>query len=270
MSFSLPYVPLEEAKAAGGLRLVLNAGAPGLWSEAAKAILHFKGIEFIPVAHLGGMENAEIVAWTGVPNAPVAMYENERPRSHWSEILLLAERLAPEPRLVPANEADRVKMMGIAHEICGEDGFGWNRRLALFDLNEASAREKAAEKDPGALARPNEPIARMRYRYSANANAETVERRVVTILRYLTQVLEEQEAAGSHWFVSDDVTAADIYWAAFSNLVAPMDHAICPMPDFYRTSAGMRSAAVEAALSPSLIEHRDRVVQKCFRVPMQF
>ena len=270
MSFTIPYVPVEEARAAGGLRMVLNAGAPGPWSEAAKGILRYKSIDFIPVAHLGGMDNTEIVAWTGVANAPAAMYGNERPRTHWSEILLLAERLAPEPRLIPEKEEDRVRMFGIAHEICGEDGLGWNRRLQMFDGNEASARAKAAQKDPTAADKPNEPIARMRFRYSANAEIAVAERRQIAILNYLTDLLRKQEAAGSPWFVGDTMTAADIYWAAFSNLMAPMDHDVCPMPDFYRKSAGRRSPELEAAISPALIAHRDRVAQLCFDPPMRF
>lgn len=270
MSFTLPYVPLDEARAAGGLRMVLNAGAPGPWSEAAKGILRYKGIDFVPVAHLGGMENVELVAWTGIANAPVAMYGDERPRSHWSEILLLAERLAPEPRLIPEDEADRVRMFGIAHEICGEDGLGWNRRLQMFDRNEATARAKVAEKDPAAAEKPNVPIARMRYRYSANADIAVAEARQIAILNFLTDLLRRQEAAGSPWFIGDTLTAADIYWAAFSNLVAPMAPDVCPMPDFYRHSADRRSPDLDAAISPALLAHRDRVARLCFDPPMRF
>jgi glutathione S-transferase len=270
MSAPLPYVPLEAARAAGGLRMVLNAGAPGPWSEAAKGILRVKGIGYVPVAHLGGMENAEVVAWTGVANAPVAMFEDERPRSHWSEILLLAERLAPEPRLIPQDQGLRVRMMGICQEICGEDGLGWNRRLQLFDANEASARAKAAQKDAAALDQPNVPIARMRFRYSANADLAATDQRLIAILDHLTALLELQAATGSPWFVGTSMTAADIYWAAFSNLFAPMSPEVCPMPDYYRAGAGQCSPELCAALSSALIDHRDRTARIAFEVPMRF
>lgn len=80
-------------------RPVLNAGVPGPWSEAAKALFKIRGIAFVPVAHVGGMDNADLVDRTGIANAPVAMFADERPRADWSEILLLAERLSAEPRL---------------------------------------------------------------------------------------------------------------------------------------------------------------------------
>jgi len=267
---TLNYIPLEQARAAGGLRMVLNAAAPGPWSEAAKAMLRIKGIDYIPVAHQGGMENAELVAWTRIENAPVAMYGDERARSHWSEILLLAERLGPDPALIPADQELRARMMGICHEICGEDGLGWNRRLQMFEASEATAREKAAETDPAARDEPNVPIARMRYRYSPNTDQSVPEARCITILDYLTGLLERQAQAGSPWFVGDTMTAADIYWAAFSNLFAPMAHEVCPMPDYYRTIAGAVSPAMARAISPALIEHRDRTTLAAFEVPMRF
>ena len=48
-----------------------------------------------------------------------------------AEILLLAERLAPTPSLLPADPAVRALAFGLAHEICGEAGLGWSRRLQM-------------------------------------------------------------------------------------------------------------------------------------------
>ena len=158
------------------ISLVLNSLVPGPWSEAAKGLLHVKGISYLPVAHLGGMENSELVAWTGIANAPVAVYDDERPRAHWSEILMLAERLNPEPSLIPADQSDRVVMMGICHEICGEDGLGWNRRLQLIAMNESRARAKAATDQPNAATE------RLRHRYSGNAAMAEAERRMIATL----------------------------------------------------------------------------------------
>ena len=45
----MDYISVEEAINAPGLRLVLSAGLPGPWGEAAKAILSYKGLEFTPV-----------------------------------------------------------------------------------------------------------------------------------------------------------------------------------------------------------------------------
>jgi glutathione S-transferase len=266
----LDYVPLDEARKAGGLRLVLNSLVPGPWSEAAKGIFRVKGIPYLPVAHLGGMENSELVAWTGIANAPVAMYESERPRSHWSEILLLAERLSPDPPLVPADQVDRVTMMGICQEICGEDGLGWNRRLQLITTNEARARDKAAGHDRASADQPNTASQRLRHRYSGNAAMEDAERRMIATLDDLTARLRSQAQAGSPWFVGNAMTAADIYWAAFSNLFDAMAEEVCPMPDFYRLGAAAKSPELARAVSVELIAHRDRTAEAAFEKPMRF
>lgn len=270
MKATLNYIPAAQARDLPGLRLVLNAGVPGPWSEAAKALFHVKGIPFVAVPHIGGMPNEELVAWTGIANAPVAMLDDERPRAHWSEILLLAERLVPEPRLLPQDQALRVQVLGLSHEICGEDGLGWNRRLQLFEQSEASARRKAAEKDPAALDRPNVPIARMRFRYSPNTDMAAAENRILAILAHLDAALAANRAAGSDWFVGDAMTAADIYWTAFSNMFAPIAHERCPMPSYYRDSAVVQSDAVARAITPALLDHRDKVAAICFENPMRF
>ena len=48
-----------------------------------------------------------------------------------------APRLAPAPPLIPARADERALAFGLAHEICGEGGLGWSRRLQLIhaDLN---------------------------------------------------------------------------------------------------------------------------------------
>ncbi|MDB4933156.1 MAG: hypothetical protein JWP87_128 [Labilithrix sp.] len=43
------YVALEEARTATGMKLVVAASVPSPWSEAAKGILHVKGIEALLV-----------------------------------------------------------------------------------------------------------------------------------------------------------------------------------------------------------------------------
>ncbi|WP_394658504.1 hypothetical protein [uncultured Novosphingobium sp.] len=270
MSSGLSYVPATQARDLLGLRLVLNAGVPGPWSEAAKALFYIKGIPFVPVPHKGGMPNEELVAWTGIANAPVAMLDDERPRAHWSEILMLAERLAPEPRLIPQDEALRVQVLGLCHEICGEDGLGWNRRLQLLERSEITARRKAAEKDPTALDRPNVPIARMRFRYSPNGDLAAAEQRILAILAHLDAALAANRAKGADWLVGERMTAADIYWTAFSNMFVPIPHDRCPMPDFYREAALVQSAAVSSAVTADLLDHRDKVAAICFENPMRF
>ncbi len=122
------YITVEEAIGSLGLRVAFTRGVPGPWGEAVKAFLTIKRIPFSPVAEDGGQPNEALLPWTGQNSAPVPILDDERPRAHWSELLMLAERLQPEPRLVPANEDERTLMFGIAHALCGEDGFGWSAR----------------------------------------------------------------------------------------------------------------------------------------------
>ena len=56
-------------------------------------------------------------------------WNDERPRSTWIEQLYLAERLQPEPALIPANADDRVLMFGLINEICGENGLVYQKDL---------------------------------------------------------------------------------------------------------------------------------------------
>jgi hypothetical protein len=70
--------------------------------------------------------------WAGQRSGPILMYNNEWPRAGWAEILLLSERLTPNPSLLPKDAAERALVFGLAHEICGEQGVAWSRRLQLI------------------------------------------------------------------------------------------------------------------------------------------
>ena len=87
------YVSVEEAIKRSGLRMVVVGDVPSPWGEAAKGILHIKGIEWVAVRLT--YDSEPLKQWAGQRSAPVMIYENESPRSGWAEILLLAERLAP-------------------------------------------------------------------------------------------------------------------------------------------------------------------------------
>ena len=95
------WIDVEKARDLPGLRLVLTTGLPGPWGEAAKGIFHVKRIPFARVRQDAGGANDALFAWTGHRNAPIAVFADEPARTGWSEILFLAERLAPEPSLIP-------------------------------------------------------------------------------------------------------------------------------------------------------------------------
>ena len=129
----MEFVDVETAKNSPGLRGAFVGGAPSPWGEAAKDFFHIKKIPYVRTRYLSGGDNTALVEWTGVDSGPAIMYENEAPRSGWAEVLLLAERLAPEPRLIPEDPAQRALLFGLAHELCGEMGFGWSMRNVMVD-----------------------------------------------------------------------------------------------------------------------------------------
>ena len=70
-----------------------------------------------------GEPNEEIVAWGGEASGPIVAWAKEKPIHRWIDILYLAERLAPKPSLIPADATQRALMIGLSHEICGENGY---------------------------------------------------------------------------------------------------------------------------------------------------
>jgi glutathione S-transferase len=256
------YVEVEEGRRLPGLRLVLTAGVPGPWSEAAKAMFHVKGIPFVRVRQEGGGENRALLEWTGQTSAPVAVWNDEPPRTTSLEILHLAERLAPEPRLLPEAPEERAMVLGTCLEIIGELGLGWCRRLMILDAVLSRMPEGVA---------PPPPIARMagKYGYSREA-AAAAPGRVTAILGMLDRRLAGQEAQGRRFFFGDRVSAADLYWATFAAMFAPLPPDLCPMPEGIRQMYSLPYPAVSEALSARLLAHRDRIYRELLELPLDF
>lgn len=253
----MKFVDVEEARALSGLRLVLTTGVPGPWGEAAKGICHVKRLPYVAVRQEGGGENAALAAWTGQTSAPVAVWNEEPPRTTSLGILFLAERLVPTPALIPEDADERARMFGYTHEIIGEQGLGWSRRLMLLHPILAAAGDSA----PAGVRRLAE-----KYGYSPEA-AEAAPWRVVAILRMLAAQLDRQRLAGRPFLVGSHLTALDVYWATFAAMLEPLPDDQCPMP------AGMRmlytaSGPVRDALDPALLAHRDFVYREYLRLPV--
>ena len=128
----MQYVDINEAIQMQGLRIVIVKAMPSAWGVAAKAMIEFKELDFVVTHQLPMTENPELLAWSGVNSGPVVAWNEEAPINRWNDILFLLERLNPKKRLVPENAIQRIQVMGLSHEICGELGFGWNRRLDLI------------------------------------------------------------------------------------------------------------------------------------------
>lgn len=260
----MEYVEVEEARARAGLRLVLTEGVPGPWGEAAKAVFHVKGIPYTPVRQLGGRPNDALRAWTGFDNAPQAVFEGERARTGWAEIVLLAERLAPEPALLPADPRERAWAFGLLHEIAGEMGFAWCRRLQLLH----PILQLPEDSVPAPL---RQSVARLgaKYGYSPEC-AAVADRRVVEILSLLSDVLREQQERGHPVFVGGALSAVDLYWAAFAAMLQPLPPEQCPMDDMLRGGYTLADREALAAADPLLLAHRDRIYRDRLTLPLDF
>ncbi len=255
----MEFVDLEEAKRRSGLRLVVVGGIPSPWSEAAKGILHVERVPFVLVHMTPG--DGELAEWTGQSSAPVAIYGDEAPRGGWAEILLLAERLAATPSLLPGDPEQRALLFGLSHEICGEMGLGWCRRLV-------GVHDSFDSDGMAGYARPVAEYLAGKYGYRPG-EGDQVRRRVREQLRMLAARLHAASKAGSDYYLGDSLTALDIYSAAFMAIFRPLPPEQCPMPDALREAFGTLDAETEKALDPILLEHRDIVYGRHLELPLQ-
>ena len=259
------WLDVAQARGLPGLRLVLTAGVPGPWGEAAKGLFFAKRIPYARVRQVGGAENAELLAWTGHDNAPQAIFADEPARTVWPEIVFLAERLALEPALIPADPAEREQMFGLAHELAGENGLGWSRRLMLLDRTLSLPTSALAADHP---VRAQVAGLGRKYGYSAAA-AQAAPARVAGILRLLSVQLAAQQRSGRHYLVGERLSALDIYWAAFAAMVSPLPESQCAMPAALRPMYELNDPALRAACSPELLAHRDLVYREHLELPVE-
>jgi glutathione S-transferase len=255
------YRSIEEARRLPGLRLVLTPGGPGPWSEAAKGFFHVKALEYVPVAQTGEAGHQPLIDWTGQSLAPVAVLDDEEPAVALSDILWLAERLAPAPPLVPHDPEERVRMFGLMRELSGRWGFGWARRLVMLGENLARQPEGPGRDWTLGFAR--------KFHYSPDAAAAAQER-VAEVLELLSRQLAAQRTRGRRYLVGTALSGLDIVWAAFAAMVAPLPEEVCPMSRGLRRMYTAGDPGTLAALDAALLEHRDAVYRDHLRLPLDF
>jgi glutathione S-transferase len=250
------YIGVEEARQRGGLRMVVVGDVPSPWGEAAKGILHIKDIEWAAVRLV--YDSEPLREWAGQRSGPVAIYGNERPRAGWAEILLLAERLAPTPSLLPAIPAERALAFGISHEICGEAGLGWSRRLQLI--------HSGLQSNGGFP----EQVARhlgKKYGYRPETGVAATSR-VASLLGMLAARLKSQYQKGSRYYIGNSLTAVDVYSATFMALFRPLPPEQCAMSANVRAAFETCDAQTAAVLDPILLEHRDMMYAEHLELPL--
>ena len=255
------YVEVEQAIGMPGLRVVLTTGVPGPWGEAAKGILRIKKIPYVKVAQRLGGDMTALVKWTAQDSAPVFMYNDERPRTVWLEQLTFAERLAPEPSLIPADARDRILMFGLSNEICGENGLGWSRRLMMTHSTMLNpAVPEAAKKGAVAFL--------ARYGGYSSQIAASAAGHVAEIVRSMADQLASQQAMGSRFLIGDRISALDIYWAAFAALIKPLPDEQCKITPGFRRMYDCADPAVVEATTAQLLEHRDFIYREYMELPL--
>jgi glutathione S-transferase len=251
MASPTTFVDLDTARTTRGLRLVVASGIPSPWSEAAKGIFRLEGIPFVAV-RLGPFDK-EVRQWTRARNAPVAMFDDEPARTGWADILELSQRLAPRPSLIPAAPADRVRMFGLAHELMGEGGVLWCGRL--LTIAEGLATEGARGFPPmvGQYLAP-------RYGFAPD-RLPAARARVGEGVSLLAEALGRQP-----YFFGDRPTALDVYSAAATNILDPLPEEKCAiLPPIRHAFESMKGVL---AVPPTLLEHRDRMMERHLELPV--
>lgn len=250
------FASITQIREMPGLRMATLRGVPSPWTEAAKGLFRIKQLDCQYGAQGEDDPERAILEWMGNSTIPVVVYDQETPRTGWAEILILAERLAPEPRLIPNDAAQRIDMFGLAHEICGEMGLGWAYRLLMLK-GSMSHGDDAPQFPP--------PVAnRLAQKYGFNpAHVQQAKGRVCEILELLSARI-----AGREYLVGQDLSAADIYWATFANLLIPLPddemHAI-PM---IREAYTCRDDEILAAISTELRAHQSRIYDAHLELPV--
>jgi hypothetical protein len=256
----MEYLTVEDAKEQTGLRLVLTKGVPGPWSEAAKAIFKLRQVEFVPVEQKGGGKNPELVQWTNHRNAPIALYNNEAPRVRWLELLDLAERLGSGPSLVPEDRTQRMFMIGLINEIAGECGFAWNARLLMLNMGYQMQGADAVAKNPMYADYLFDPD-------TVNKAKEQVESFLADMSAHIST--HKSQGQENHYLIGDNLTAADVYWAYFSNMLQALPPEQNPMPNGLRQSWAVLAQSI-SGYDASLIEQRDKTFAKHLDLPLEF
>ena len=254
MPFS--YIELDEAIAADGLRMVVVGNVPSPWGEAAKGILHMKQIRWSAVRLV--YDSPALKDWAGELSGPVAIYNDEKPRSGWAEILFLAEALGPEPGLIPTDATQRAQMFGFCHEIMGENGLCYARRMQSVHggiTGTGGFPESVAQYLAG------------KYGYTPE-RGENASARVVDLLSMLSTQLKSQKDAGSDYYFGNASTAADVYSAVATAMFAPLPEDQCAMNPKTRQTFETMDDATRAALDPILLAHRDMMYAKHLELPL--
>ena len=239
-----PWLPRPQASA--------PAGAPSPWPEAALAILRYKAVLHVrSLAHrrarVPGLEKAPEISkqgcsWTINRFARVGK-------------LALSESLEREPSLVPSDPEERIRMVGLCHELMDEGGLLWCTRLLAIDagLSSDGFSRRLSLRAAQHLA--------PRYGWTASC-APMAKGHAVEVLASLDRELTQKAGA---FYSGSSISALDLYSAAAMNALVPLPDTDCPMAAPVRAAFTWMGRALGDAITPALLAHRDRVISELSR-----
>jgi glutathione S-transferase len=215
---AMEFVDVATAKSAPGVRIVVTGLVPSPWSEATKGLFRIAQVPVLAVRRM--RDGAEVTAWTGVDNVPVVFHEREPARTHWAAITALAARLAGPGVLMPEEVATRAETMGFLDLIAGEDGVGWNARLAMIHASITSDGARGFPQPVGGY------LAK-RYGYTPEA-AASARTRIERQLEALRDRLITQRGLGHAYLGGARASALDVYLATFLTPLSAIPEKDCP------------------------------------------
>lgn len=253
------WLTLEQALAAPGLRVApVRAGLPSPWSEFVRACFHVKQIPHSLVdARDAERGLAPVKTLTGQESLPVVFWNDERPRSNWLEQLMLAERIAPQPRLLPEDPLERAKVVGLVAELCSDAGFGWHRRVMMIARLQSEPSFGDRERGIGQY------LAK-KYRYNTDSTEGSTQHCEAVVATFAGL-----QAAGHNYLLGSSLTALDLAWAAFAALIQPLPEDLCPMRPLWRGLYTWVPSETPHDAVQGLLALRERVYRQWLPLPVE-
>jgi len=255
----IEYVELETARAASGLRIVVPGAIPSPWSEAVKGLLRLAELPALAVRMSLNKNQKDVQAWTGVDNVPIVLHAGEPARTSWAAITGLVARLAPDT-VVPHDPAARAEVMGVLEMIAGEDGIGWNARVAMVEAGFATGGQRG-------FAPPAAGYLEKRYTHAKHADTVAAAReRTAAQLALLDARLA---ASGGRYFGGSRPNAIDVYAATFLTPFFVVSEQDCPrMHETVRQAFTACAEDFGPLVPESLASHRTRMFAELLGWPI--
>jgi len=251
---SIEFVDVATARAARGVRIVVTGLVPSPWSEATKGMFRLGGVPVFVVRRMRDV--AAVDAWTGVDNVPVVFHDGEPVRTHWAAITELAARLAGPGVLLPEEVAARAEHVGLLDVIAGENGIGWNGRLAMIEASFATKGERG-------FPVPVAQYLAARYGYTPAESAASRSR----IAEQLA--LFAQRLGGREYLAGERPCALDVYLATFLTPLTDITEADCPaLEPKLRRAFGAAHEELGRLVPAELLAHRRRMFERHLAWPI--